>query len=272
MERPRSVSEVGVHRVAGGAVVTQCALMDVFMAGRAIRSQIQERSRGVTVRAVTGEFAVETLDGESSLFSVIEIRRIDGTQISVASLMFNVAHGAISDRNVPMDSLLRIHSFRNLIVADETSVPVDIEVVIVATVAAVWILQPLVSDTEPAGHEIDLIFLGERRPNARDQNHRQYEEKTTDPDTPHRARAGMRIAMRNWTHRHWRLRMFGLLGRLLACDRAKSFGNRARGILSSQCTLAPNSKIVLPILTCEYLNYRSIVTESQLATTLWDSV
>ena len=68
-----------VHRVAGGAVVTQRGFVSIFVAGRAIRCQIQERSRRVTVRAVTGECAVVTLDGESGLFGVIEVCRIDGS-------------------------------------------------------------------------------------------------------------------------------------------------------------------------------------------------
>ncbi len=207
----------------------------------------------MTVRAVTGEFAVVTLDGESGLFGVIEVRRVDGSQVSVASLMFNVADGAVGYRDLAMDSLSSLHSPGNLIVADETSAPVDIEVVIVAIVAAVWILQPLVSDTEPAGHEIDLIFLCERRHSARDQNHRHYEEKSTDPDTPHPALTGTRISSTKWDHRHWTISVCGIPGRPVVRGGAKISGVRARGIVSSQGSLTPDLNLVLLILTHEHL-------------------
>ena len=42
MEPPRGVFEVRIHRVAGGTVVTQRALVGIFVAGRAIRRQIQK--------------------------------------------------------------------------------------------------------------------------------------------------------------------------------------------------------------------------------------
>ena len=194
-----------------------------------------------------------TLDSESGLFGVIEIRRIDGSQVGVASLMFCMAHGAVVNSGLAMDSLARSHSPGDQIVADETSVPVDIEVVVVAIVAAVWILQPLVSDTEPAGHEIDLIFLCERRHSARDQNHRQYEEKTTDPDTPHPALTGTRISSTKWDHRHWTISVCGIPGRPVVRGGAKISGVRARGIVFSQGSLAPDPNLALLILTHEHL-------------------
>jgi len=163
VEPPRSVFEVGVHRVAGGAVVTQRFPMNVFVTGRAIRSQIEERSRRVAVRAVTGKFAVVALDGESSLFGVIEVRWINGPQIRVASLVLGVAHGAVLNGSIAMDSLFCGHSFGDQIMADETPVSVDVEIIVVAVLAAVWILEAFMSEAEAAGHVIDLVFLRQRR-------------------------------------------------------------------------------------------------------------
>jgi len=137
--------------------------------------------------------------------------------------MFNVADGAVGYRDLAMDSLSRLHSPGYLIVADETSISVDVEVIIVAAVAAVWILQALVSDAEATGHVIDLVVLSERRRCARDQNRRKKEEKDRFP----------------------------------VRGRTDFFGNRARGIVSSQCTLAPDPNVVISILTHEYLNYCS---------------
>jgi len=186
--------------------------------------------------------------------------------------MFNVADGAVGYRDLAMDSLSRLHSPGNLIVADETSISVDVEIVIVATVAAVWILQPLVSDTETARHVIDLIFLCERRHSARDQNHRQYEEKATDPDTPHPALTGVSISLTKWNHRHWTFGVCGIPGRPVVRGGAELFGNRARGIVFSQCTLAPDPNLMLLIFTHEHLIYCSSVTQSQLTTQFRDLV
>jgi len=172
VEPPRRVFEVRVHRVAGGAVVAQRLLVGIFVAGRAISCKSQERSGRVTVRAVTGKFTVVSLDGESGLSGMIEVRRVNGSQVSVASLVLGVAHGTVLDRGIAMDSLFCGHAPGDQIVADETSVSIDIEIVVVAVLAAVWILEPFVGKAEATWHEVDLVFLCERRHRARDQNRR----------------------------------------------------------------------------------------------------
>jgi hypothetical protein len=148
----------------------------------------------MTVRAVTGEFAVVTLDGETGFFGMIEVRHVNGSEVCIAPLVLDVAHGAVLNSDLAMDSLFGSHSLGDQIVADETIFSDNIEVIVVAVFAAVWILEPFVSEAEAAGHVVDLVFLCERRHCAGDQNHRHGEHKNPAPKTLHPALAGSRSA------------------------------------------------------------------------------
>jgi hypothetical protein len=159
----------------------------------------------MAVRAVTGEFTVVSLDGETCFFGVIEVRRVDGSEVRVASLVLGVAHGTVLNRGIAMDSLFGGHSLGDQVVADETSFPVNIEVIVMAVFAAVWILESLVREAEATGHVVDLVFLCERRHCAGDQNRRQNKKQMTNLETPHPALIGIRFALSKSKHRHWRL-------------------------------------------------------------------
>ncbi len=189
----------------------------------------------MTVRAVTGEFAVVTLDGETGFFGVIEVRHVNGSEVCIAPLVLDVAHGAVLNSDLAMDSPFGSHSLGDQIVADETIFSDNIEVIVVAIFAAVWILEPLVREAEAAGHVIDLVFLCQRRYCAGDKNHRQGEKKKNTPKKLHPVLAGMRFAAPHEGHCHQRLSVYGIRGPPRCHGRAKIFGGHARDFLSSQC-------------------------------------
>jgi hypothetical protein len=189
----------------------------------------------MAVRAVTGELAVVTLDGESGLSGVIEVRRVDGSQVSVASLVLGVAHGAVLNGSIAMDSLFCGHSFGDQIMANETSFSIDVEVIVVAVLAAVWILEAFMSEAEAAGHVVDLVILCERRHRARDQNGRQNEYQKTTPKKRHPTLIGIRFTSSKTGHRYWRLNLYGITEPPRVRGGAKIFGSPIRQFQFSQC-------------------------------------
>jgi hypothetical protein len=145
----------------------------------------------VTVRTVTGEFAVEPSEGESGLFGVIEVRRVNGSQIRVPPMVFGMACRAVVHRDFSMGPLFGGDAPRDLIVAHETPVAVDVEVGIVTVVAAVGIFKTLVGETEETGHVIDTEFLTDRGNRAKGQ----HESQKNGPESPQSISPDMKISL-----------------------------------------------------------------------------
>lgn len=152
----------------------------------------------MTVRAITGELAVVTHDVEPGLFNVIEALRVNGPEIRISPLVFGMAYRAVANRDFPMDALLRGHSPGDLIVTDQTTVSVDIEIVVVAAVAAVGIFQAFVSEAQVTGHEIDLVFLCEHGQDARGHSTHQKECPEARSEPSDWARVDTRTTLMAW--------------------------------------------------------------------------
>ena len=133
----------------------------------------------MTVRTFTGELAVVTRDGESRLTGVIEVLPIERPQISIPPLVFDMADGTITHGDLSMEALLCGHPSGDLIVTDQAPVAIDVEVVVMAVVAAVGIFEAFVSEAQPPGHEIDLFFLRECGQGAANHGDRQKRSSET---------------------------------------------------------------------------------------------
>ncbi len=100
------------------------------------------------------------LEGEAGFVGVIKIFPFDGSEIGVTPLVLDVAYGAVIGRGLAMEPFPGGDAVTNLIVADQTPIAIDLEIVVVAAVAAFRVFKALVGQAEPTGHEIDVVFLG----------------------------------------------------------------------------------------------------------------
>ena len=135
----------------------------------------------MAILALPGKFAVVAHEPKSGFVGVVETSGIQRPKICVATLMFGMTNRAIAYCDLAMYPLPSRHSILNLIVANQTTISVGVEVIVVAVVATVWIFETFVGEAEPSRHEIDVLFLGADGHDAGRQKHRHQSSRDRFP-------------------------------------------------------------------------------------------
>ena len=105
--------------------------------------------------------------------------------------MFGVAHCTVVHRDLAMDSLFSGDALCDLVVADQAPVAVDVEIEVVAAVAALGIFKTLVGETEETRHVVDTEFLTDRGNRAKGQ----HESQKDGPESPRIFPSDVRISL-----------------------------------------------------------------------------
>lgn len=162
---------------------------------------------------------------------MIEVRRVDKSQIRVAPLMFGVAHCTVVHRDLAMDSLFGGDAPCDLFVADQAPVAVDVEIEVVAAVAALGIFKTLVGEIEETRHVVDTEFLTDRGNRAKGQ----HESQKDGPESPRIFPSDVRISLAVMGCQRGRRGVFTVWGWTRIHRLAENIRNRDCGFRSLHC-------------------------------------
>jgi len=184
------------RRVAAGAVRPEPALVHVVVARRAGGPGGQERAALVAGLAPGGQRRVLAVEGEPGLLEVVELLRVEGTQLRLHAGVLDVAGDAVA-LDVAVHALLRRDPLGNRLVAGEALLGRDLAARLVALLAVVEAFELRVRLRELAGRNqvAEVLPLaspgrGEERRQA-EKERRRREPSDQGPGTkPHRGPPG----------------------------------------------------------------------------------